>query len=113
MDTMSHLRFRIPVLLFPVLLAAGACGYRPPEITGMSPDSAFTEVVVPILRDQCEGCHFEGGAMFQAMPFDDLDLVTEHGDELMVQLKGTGRERMQEWLARVRAAAPPDTAGQP
>ena len=99
--------------MLPVLLALGACGYRPPEITGMSPDSAFTAVVVPILQDQCGSCHFEGGPMFQAMPFDDLDLVTERGDELMVQLEGTGRERMQEWLLLVRSRAPADTAGQP
>jgi hypothetical protein len=70
----------------------------------MSPDSAFTAVVVPILHDQCRGCHFPGQPMYEDLPFDDYDTVRHLGDAVAVQLEGNGRERVLEWMRMVRAA---------
>src|SRR6187431_1239094 len=83
-------------------LAMFGCGKRYPSLEGMSAERGFQAVVLPILQDQCEGCHFAGGVMYQELPFDDRDLVTTRGDELLLQLKGKGRDRMAEWLVIAR-----------
>ncbi len=79
------------------------CGKRYPSLEGLDSERGFEAVVLPILHDQCEGCHFSGGVMYQDLPFDDRDLVASRGDEVMLQLKGKGKERMGEWLALIRS----------
>ena len=91
-----------------VLLLGAAwlgCGKRYPSLQGMDTQRGFDAVVLPILHDQCKGCHFAGGVMYQELPFDDRDLVILRGDELLLQLKGKGRERMAEWLSLARREA--------
>gem|GEM_PF-1158877 len=78
------------------------CGKRYPSLQGMDSQRGFDAVVLPILHDQCEGCHFAGGVMYQELPFDDRELVGTRGDEVLLQLKGKGREKMAEWLAVLR-----------
>jgi len=94
-----------------LLLLLGAaligCGKRYPSVEGMDAERGFEAVVLPILHDQCEGCHFAGGVMYQDLPFDDRELVASRGDEVLLQLKGKGRERMAEWLALSRREADP------
>ena len=81
------------------------CGKRYPSLEGLDSERGFEAVMLPILHDQCEGCHFSGGVMYQELPFDDRDLVASRGDEVLLQLKGKGRERMAEWLALTRHEA--------
>jgi hypothetical protein len=91
-----------------VLLVGAAsfgCGKRYPSLEGLDSERGFEAVVLPILHDQCEGCHFSGGVMYQDLPFDDRELVASRGDEVLLQLKGKGRERMAEWLALTRREA--------
>jgi hypothetical protein len=70
----------------------------------MTPDSAFTAVVVPILREQCQGCHFPGEPMYGELPFDDYRTVSDLGDGVAVLLDKRGRQRVMEWMQLVRAA---------
>ena len=76
----------------------------PPDLTAMGVDSSFVTVIIPILKDQCEDCHFPGGPLYKTMPFDDLSLVTELEDALLTRLSGGGRDRVAEWLDLVRAS---------
>lgn len=100
-----HPRLPIPrgsTLLPAMVLTLGilaACDYEPPEITGLDADSAFVLAVIPVLKDQCENCHFPGGPMYKKMPFDDVGVVGGLEDEVVTRLKGKGRERVAEWLA--------------
>lgn len=94
------------------VLAAGlwSCDREPgANMAKMGADSAFVRVVIPVLEDQCEDCHFEGGPMYKKMPFDDLEVVAEQGDLLLVQLNGSGREQVKKWLQQLRLerARPP------
>jgi len=89
-------------LLLLLGVAMFGCGKRYPSLEGMDAERGFEAVVLPILHDQCEGCHFAGGVMYQELPFDDRGLVTTRGDEVLLQLKGEGRVRMAEWLALAR-----------
>jgi hypothetical protein len=89
-------------LLLSLLGIALGCGKSYPPLDGMDSHRAFQAVVLPVLRDQCQGCHFKGGAMYRDLPFDDEALVALRGDELLLQLKGQGRERMAQWLALTR-----------
>ncbi len=83
-------------------LALAACRPSPPDFTGKDPDSLFRAAVVPVLRDQCEECHFEGGPMYRDMPFDDQEFVLELEDELLARLSGGGRGTVAGWLALTR-----------
>ena len=82
-----------------VLPGLVSCDYDPPEITGLSADSAFVLAVIPVLEDQCEDCHFPGGPMHKKIPFDDMGVVGGLEDEVVTRLTGQGRERVAEWLA--------------
>lgn len=74
------------------------CDYEPPEITGLGADSAFVLAVIPVLKDQCDDCHFPGGPMHKRMPFDDMEVVGSLEDEVVIRLGGKGRERVAQWL---------------
>jgi hypothetical protein len=85
--------------LVAALLGLAASDYDPPEIAGLDADSAFVLAVIPVLKDQCENCHFPGGPMYKKMPFDDMGVVGGLEDEVVTRLGGKGRERVAEWLA--------------
>ena len=90
----------MPLLI--VIFIVIACGKKYPSPKGMDAEHGFQSVVLPVLYDQCEGCHFAGGVMYRDLPFDDQELVLTRGDELLTQLRGSGKERVAEWLALAR-----------
>ena len=84
------------------LFVTFACGKKYPSPEGMDLEHGFQGVVLPVLLDQCQGCHFAGGVMYRDMPFDDRELVLTRGDELLIQLRGNGKDRVAQWLALAR-----------
>ena len=90
------------------VLGLPGCDRAGADLSGADPDSVFRADVVPVLRDQCEDCHFSGGPMHAEMPFDDLAVVRSLEDELLARLDGKGRKLVAAWLDLVRErAAPP------
>ena len=47
----------------------------------------FETDVLPILKAKCSPCHFEGGKMFQRMPFTDPKTITSHPEGVLKRFK--------------------------
>ena len=71
-----------------VLLAACA---HPPARKSAAVD--FTRDVRPILEKRCQPCHFTGGRMHEALPFDREETVHLLGQKLFTRIKAEDEQR--------------------
>lgn len=66
---------------------------------------SFSAQIRPILERRCNPCHFPGGKMYQAMPFDRGETVVGHLDGMLKRIKdekesGLLKQYCAEWMAR-------------
>ena len=47
----------------------------------------FTTHVRPILESRCMPCHFQGGTMYQRLPFDQPKTIKSLGEKLFTRIK--------------------------
>jgi hypothetical protein len=47
----------------------------------------FFRDVRPILESRCQPCHFQGGRMYDRLPFDREDTVHRLGEKLFTRIK--------------------------
>jgi hypothetical protein len=47
----------------------------------------FARDVRPILERRCQPCHFEGGKMYERLPFDRPATITKLGEKLFTRIK--------------------------
>lgn len=47
----------------------------------------FKTTVQPILERHCQPCHFEGGKMYDKLPFDRPETITKLGEKLFTRIK--------------------------
>jgi hypothetical protein len=110
-------------LLLTGLLVAGSMACAHPRLTGSDnpapavPPSTTLEAVAPapgaahqvdfatqiqpILESHCQPCHFEGGQMYERLPFDRGETVVELGEKLFTRIKDEGeRGVIREFLAQ-------------
>jgi hypothetical protein len=68
-----------------------------PAVNLTSPSPATAEPVVkpvefardvrPILESRCQPCHFEGGRMYERLPFDRAETIRQLGPKLFTRIK--------------------------
>lgn len=59
----------------------------------------FDSQLKPIFKSKCMPCHFEGGKMYQQLPFDRPETIRKLGDRLFTRIKEENDRRMiQEFL---------------
>ena len=87
---------RFAVLAMALGLSLAACA-QSPDYSGQDADSVFTADIVPVLREQCESCHFDGGHMHREMPFEDAEGVGNLEDQLLSRRKGSGKAKVKAW----------------
>lgn len=84
---------------------------EPPEVGGpgpaapreTSPRVDFARQVRPILEARCQPCHFPGGRMYEALPFDREETVHLLGAKLFTRIKAEDEQRViGELLAQGR-----------
>jgi hypothetical protein len=64
---------------------------------------AFQTKVKPILEARCQPCHFQGGQMYERMPFDRPATITRLGEQLFTRVKDPKeQEVIREFLAQPR-----------
>lgn len=51
------------------------------------PAPDFEKDVRPILEKQCRPCHFEGGVMYEKLPFDRAETVRQLGEQLFTRIR--------------------------
>jgi hypothetical protein len=53
--------------------------------TTKKPD--FTTEIKPIFQARCQPCHFQGGQVYDRMPFDKPETITRLGTKLFTRIK--------------------------
>jgi len=67
----------------------------------------FAAEVVPVLRAGCTPCHFEGGKMYAALPFDRAETVTRLGEALLTRIDEPDEHALiRSFLAQEAATEP-------
>lgn len=119
----------ILMLNFIISMAACDSGSRSKTVSSFAPAStAQTEIIAtasastqsdstkvdfktsiqPILSTRCQPCHFAGGKMYAALPFDDPKTITKLGERLFSRIKD---EKEQKLIRRFLATNPDSTNG--
>ena len=116
---------RVVFLLFLCALAEGCAGTRvspPPSDAPAVPAGGRPEAMVeprepetvsfdlqvrPILEARCSPCHFEGGKMYEQLPFDREETILGHGPGVLLRIKDEpDHGTIRSFLDREGAAAP-------
>ena len=64
---------------------------------------SFEADVLPILSAGCRPCHFEGGKMYEKLPFDRPETIRTLGERLSTRIKDKReREVVRAFLARAQ-----------
>jgi len=59
-----------------------------------SPRVDFARDVRPILEARCQPCHFAGGRMYEALPFDREETIHHLGARLFTRIKAEDEQRV-------------------
>jgi hypothetical protein len=67
---------------------------------------AFASDIRPILESRCQPCHFQGGQMYEKLPFDKPETITKLGTKLFTRIKNEEERRIiREFLSEQSASA--------
>jgi hypothetical protein len=68
-----------------------------------APPVDFQTQILPILQARCRPCHFEGGKMYQALPFDRPETILKLGDKMFTRIRDSKeQEVLRAFLAAHR-----------
>lgn len=61
----------------------------------------FDKEIKPILQSRCMPCHFQGGKVYDKMPFDKPETVTRLGEKMFTRIKDEKEVRLiRDFLAQ-------------
>jgi len=67
--------------------------------TAKKPD--FDTQIKPIFQSRCMPCHFQGGSVYNKMPFDKPETINRLGEKLFTRIKDKEEQRLiREFLAQ-------------
>ena len=76
------------------------------SIKTMAERPTFASDVRPILESSCQPCHFQGGKMYEKLPFDKSETITKLGTKLFTRIKNEEERRIiREFLSEESASA--------
>src|SRR6516225_2326070 len=74
------------------------------SIKTMAERPTFASDVRPILQSSCQPCHFQGGQMYEKLPFDKSETITKLGTKLFTRIKNEDQQRLiREFLSEQSA----------
>ena len=111
---MWRMRAGVLILTLVVLLGVGMCGRSQRGALSVSPSMLATSApptgatkpdfdreIKPILQSRCMPCHFQGGKVYDKMPFDKPETVSKLGEKMFTRIKDKKEQRMiREFLAQ-------------
>jgi hypothetical protein len=62
--------------------------------TTRSPKPNFETEIKPIFQAKCQPCHFQGGQVYDKMPFDKAETITRLGTKLFTRIKDEKEQRL-------------------
>lgn len=54
----------------------------------------FDTEIKPIFQARCQPCHFQGGKVYDRMPFDKAETITRLGTKLFTRIKDEKEQRL-------------------
>ena len=71
------------------------------SLAGAAKKPDFDKEIKPIFQARCQPCHFQGGQVYDQMPFDKPETITRLGTKLFTRIKDE-KERglIREFLAQ-------------
>ncbi len=57
------------------------------QATAKGATSTYQQTILPLLKNNCTPCHFEGGKVYDHYPFDDYEAVKTLGMKLNTRFK--------------------------
>src|SRR4030095_7017732 len=76
------------------------------SIKTMAERPTFASDIRPILESRCQPCHFQGGQMYEKLPFDKPETITKLGTKLFTRIKNEDQQRMiRNFLSEQSASA--------
>ena len=54
----------------------------------------FATEIKPIFQARCQPCHFQGGKVYDKMPFDKAETITPLGTKLFTRIKDEKEQRL-------------------
>ena len=74
------------------------------SIKTMAERPTFASDIKPILESRCQPCHFQGGQMYEKLPFDKPETITKLGTKLFTRIKDEDQQRViREFLSEPSA----------
>ncbi|HEY3429127.1 MAG TPA: hypothetical protein VGK39_00535 [Cyclobacteriaceae bacterium] len=58
----------------------------------------FDRDILPLLQVKCSPCHFEGGKMYQRMPFDNPKTIEGHREGVVKRFKEPELHKIKAYL---------------
>jgi hypothetical protein len=59
----------------------------------------FDAEIKPIFQARCQPCHFQGGKVYDKMPFDKAETITKLGTKLFTRIKDEKeQQKIREFL---------------
>jgi hypothetical protein len=100
------------VMALVIAAAVEACqtvksGTSPPHVqkfaSAVAPANTkpdFDSDIKPIFQSRCMPCHFQGGKVYEKLPFDKPETITKLGTKLFTRIKDEKEQRLiREFLA--------------
>src|SRR5437867_12109888 len=54
----------------------------------------FNTEIKPIFQARCQPCHFQGGKVYEKLPFDKPETITRLGTKLFTRIKDEKEQRL-------------------
>ena len=109
------MRAGVLVLTLVLTLGVGMCGRSQRNALSVAPSMLATSPLVstnpakpdfekeikPIFQSRCMPCHFQGGKVYDKLPFDKPETISKLGTKLFTRIKDEKEQRMiREFLAQ-------------
>ena len=77
-----------------------------PSIKTMAERPTFASDIRPLLESSCQPCHFQGGKMYEKLPFDKPETITKLGTKLFTRIKNEDQRRIIREFLLEQSASP-------
>ena len=55
---------------------------------------SFENDIVPIMKGNCNPCHFPGGKLYEKLPFDQASVIIDHSEGILKRIKNEEEVKM-------------------
>ncbi|MDX1627610.1 MAG: hypothetical protein R3345_02870 [Fulvivirga sp.] len=76
------------------------------KMVATAPKISFKKDIQPILQSQCMPCHFEGGKMYDRLPFDTATTIYQLGEKLFTRIEAhDDQQKIRNFISQTKEKA--------